>query len=99
MTPEGKIKAKVHKFLKRKDVWYFCPASNGYGRDGIPDFICNVNGRFLAIEIKRDETAKVTPSQKREIQAIRDTKGTALLVYDEQTLNDAKEGLLKLMES
>jgi len=48
-TPEGKVKAKVKKLLDEMKVYYFCPATGGYGRSGIPDFICCYNGKFLSI--------------------------------------------------
>jgi len=37
LTPEAKVKRKVTAVLKKHGCWYFFPASNGYGRAGIPD--------------------------------------------------------------
>ena len=49
MTPEAKVKAKVVKVLKdhAPDVYYFCPATGGYGRSGVPDIVCCVHSRQL----------------------------------------------------
>lgn len=53
MTPEGKVKAKVKAVLKRyPKVWYFMPVSGGYGKAGVPDFVCCLRGQFLGIECK-----------------------------------------------
>lgn len=52
MTPEGKVKAQVKAILRRYQLWYFMPVSAGYGKHGVPDFICCVNGKFLGIECK-----------------------------------------------
>lgn len=52
MTPEGSVKAKVKAILRRYKLWYFMPVSAGYGKHGVPDFICCVRGTFLGIECK-----------------------------------------------
>lgn len=80
-TPEAKVKAAVKKILDAEKVWHFSPASNGYGRAGIPDIICCVSGSFLAIECKAGK-GKTTALQDREIDAIR-TAGGAAIVVDE----------------
>ena len=51
-TPEKKVKDKVVGILKEEDVYYFFPATHGYGRSGVPDIVACVNGLFLAIECK-----------------------------------------------
>ena len=52
MTPEGKVKAKVKAVLDKRGVYYFMPRGTAFGRAGVPDIICCINGRFLAIECK-----------------------------------------------
>lgn len=79
MTPEAKVKAAVKKELDKAGVWYFMPAANGYGRAGIPDIICCINGYFLAIECKA-ERGKTTALQERELGKIKDAGGTALAI-------------------
>jgi len=51
-TPESKIKAKIKAILKAHNVYYAMPIGTGYGNSGVPDFLCCVNGKFLAIEAK-----------------------------------------------
>jgi len=51
-TPESKVKAAVVKLIKQYGAYYFFPATHGYGRSGVPDIICCVKGKFLAIECK-----------------------------------------------
>lgn len=85
MTPEGKVKDAIKKFLKSRDIWYYLPVSNGMGQHGIPDFICCVPpaGKFLAIETKAPGKLRtVTPLQERAIGNIRTAKGWALVVDD-----------------
>jgi len=51
------------------------------GRSGVPDIICCVNGRFLAIECKAGDN-KPTVLQQRELKAIADAGGSALVVNE-----------------
>lgn len=51
-TPEAKVKAKIKAILKAHNVYYAMPIGTGYGNSGVPDFLCCVNGKFVAIEAK-----------------------------------------------
>ena len=81
-TPEGKIKDKVVDILKSEGVYYFFPATHGYGRSGVPDIVACVDGNFLAIECKAG-TNKPTALQVREIEAIRKAGGVAVVANEE----------------
>jgi Holliday junction resolvase len=87
-TPEGKVKNKVVAILKRHGVYYFFPATHGYGRSGVPDIICCVAGRFLGIECKAG-TNKPTELQEREMRLIR-LSGGATLVINEDNIEDVQ---------
>lgn len=81
-TPESLTKKAIKKILDdTPGVWYFMPPANGYGRAGIPDFICCVNGCFFAIEAKAGR-GKTTALQDRELERITQAQGFALVVYD-----------------
>jgi Holliday junction resolvase len=82
MTPEKKVKDKVVRILKDEGVYYFFPATHGFGRSGVPDIICCANGRFLAIECKAG-TNKLTALQTREIETIRTAGGMAVVANEE----------------
>ena len=81
-TPESKVKAAVVKLLKLYGIYHFFPATHGYGRSGVPDIICCVNGKFLAIECKAG-TNKPTALQVREIENIRRCGGVAIVANEE----------------
>ena len=81
-TPEAKTKDKVVGILKDEGVYYFFPATHGYGRSGVPDIIACANGRFLAIECKAG-TNKPTALQVREIERIRSAGGVAVVANEE----------------
>lgn len=81
-TPEKRVKTKVESILKAEGVYYFFPATHGYGRSGVPDIIACVNGRFLAIECKAGRN-KPTALQVREIESIRKAGGVAVVANEE----------------
>jgi Holliday junction resolvase len=80
-TPEKKVKDKVVKLLKQHGVYYFFPATYGMGRSGVPDIICCIKGKFLAIECKAGSN-KTTALQNRELNAIIDAGGIALVINE-----------------
>jgi Holliday junction resolvase len=81
-TPEAKVKAKITQVLREEGVYYFFPATGGYGRSGVPDIVCCVGGAFLGIEVKAGKN-KPTALQTREIEAIRRAGGTAVVANEE----------------
>ena len=78
-TPEKKVKDKAVKILKSYGVYYFFPATHGFGRSGVPDIICCAKGKFIAIECKAGK-GTTTALQERELQRIRDAGGIALVI-------------------
>jgi len=68
------------------------PLGNGKyrpsGMKGVSDIICNVRGRFLAIEVKRDRSSRITEEQVRFLNSIKETGGYAIVATD---LNDVIE--------
>ena len=88
-TPEGKVKDAVKTILNETpNCWYFMPVQNGMGQAGIPDFICCVRGKFLAIETKSKYTSrKLTALQAKQIEQIQTACGTAVVV-NEDNLDD-----------
>ena len=87
MTPEAKVKASVVKLLKQYEVYYFFPATHGFGRSGVPDIVCCMNGIFVAIECKAGN-GKTTALQDRELKRIKENKGIAFVIneHNQQTL-------------
>lgn len=82
MTPEAKVKASVVKLLKKHEVYYFFPATHGFGRSGVPDIICCMKGIFVAIECKAGK-GKTTALQDRELKRIKENKGIAFVVNED----------------
>jgi Holliday junction resolvase len=81
-TPESKVKSAVIKILKAHNVYYFFPATHGYGRSGVPDIVACVRGRFIAIECKAGKN-ELTALQQREIKSIQIAGGIAMVVRED----------------
>jgi Holliday junction resolvase len=88
-TPEAKVKEKIKKILKEHGVWYAMPMGTGYGNSGVPDFLCCVKGKFLAIEAKAGKGVP-TALQEKNMRDIRVAGGEALVINEDniETLKD-----------
>lgn len=83
MTPEGKVKAAVKRWLQTRGIWYYMPVQNGMGVAGIPDFVCCWNGHFIAIETKAPgKRSNLSAKQEDQIMAIHKAGGVAIVVDD-----------------
>jgi Holliday junction resolvase len=82
MTPEAKVKTSVVKLLKKYEVYYFFPATHGFGRSGVPDIICCMNGLLVAIECKAGK-GKTTALQDRELKRINDNRGVTFVINED----------------
>jgi pantoate kinase len=91
-TPEAKVKAKIKAILKAHDIYYAMPIGTGYGSSGVPDFLCCVRGRFLAIEAKAGK-GKTTALQDKNIKQIIASGGLAIVVNEDNM--EELETLLK----
>lgn len=94
-TPESKVKDKIKKILKEHGVYYAMPMGTGYGNSGVPDFLCCVNGKFLAVEAKAGK-GETTALQKKNIREIEDSGGDAWVVR-ETNLENFKEYIKESM--
>jgi hypothetical protein len=78
-TPEAAVKAKIKAALKQHNVYFFMPATHGYGSSGTPDIVCLWNKLFIGIEVKANR-GKPTALQLKNLRQIRDEGGAAILV-------------------
>ncbi len=87
-TPEAKVKAKIKAILKAHNIYYAMPIGTGYGNSGVPDFLCCVNGKFLAIEAKAGK-GKTTALQEKNLRQIQDSNGWSMVV-DEESIEEVQ---------
>jgi hypothetical protein len=96
MTPEAKVKAKVRKLLDGLRIYYFFPATHGYGRSGVPDIIGCFMGLFVAIECKAGK-GQLTGLQELELTKIK-AAGGFTFVAREDNIDELKEKLTCLIQ-
>jgi pantoate kinase len=80
-TPEAKVKAKIKAILKAHSIYYAMPIGTGYGNSGVPDFLCCVNGKFVAIEAKAGK-GTTTALQLKNLSDINKAGGYTLVIRE-----------------
>ena len=96
-TPEAKVKAKIKAILKAHSVYYAMPIGTGYGNSGVPDFLCCVNGEFLAIEAKAGK-GTTTALQEKNMREIGAAGGRTLVINEESLRLGVLEAILENMQ-
>jgi len=94
-TPEAKVKARIKATLEHHDVYYAMPIGTGFGNAGVPDFLCCVSGKFMAIEAKAGGN-QPTALQEKHMREIRNTGGVALVITERNM--GLLEGTIKLLK-
>lgn len=79
--PEKRVKDKVVEVLKKHGAYYFYPVTGGFGTSGVPDIVACHRGAFIGIECKAGNN-KPTALQEKNLQAIRDAGGHALVINE-----------------
>lgn len=92
---EKSYENKIKKFIESVGGWWVKFHGNAFTRDGVPDLLCCVNGKFLAIEVKGDG-GEPSELQLHEIEEIKKAGGVALVSYpdDFDELKELIRGLL-----
>jgi hypothetical protein len=80
MTPEGKLKAAVKAYLDEHGAYYFMPVQMGFGASTV-DFLCCVQGRFVAIETKI-WPRRATQRQLDCIKKVQNAGGIGFVAYE-----------------
>ncbi len=78
MTPEGRVKAEIKKWLTAKGAYFFMPVQGGYGAAALDFYVC-LHGRFIGIEAKRPG-GKATPRQEIIMETLRAAGGMAVCI-------------------
>jgi hypothetical protein len=81
MTPEAKVKKQIRKILDTTRTYYAMPIGTGYGSSGVPDFLVCHKGSFVGVEAKAGK-GKTTALQEDNLQRIRDSGGTTLVINE-----------------
>lgn len=92
MTPEGKVKAAIVKYLKNKGIYWFRKNQVAGDMKGIPDIIAiDNNGIFVGIEVKSVQ-GKQSLAQIKQQGLIENTNGVYILAYFVEDVKNYFEG-------
>jgi hypothetical protein len=80
LTPEGRVKKEVSKYLKDHGIYYFMPVQTGYGATTL-DYLCCWLGKFIAIECKAGNN-DMTNRQRMTAHAILSARGQCFVIRD-----------------
>lgn len=86
---EKHIETKIKGYLDSLGAYYIKTHGSVYSRAGTPDIIACINGRFIAIEVKRPGGV-VSPLQRANLKMIEQAGGVAFVAY---SVEDTKEKL------
>lgn len=89
LTPESARKKRLKAMLKEEKVWFFFPANNGLGMNGIPDCIMIVEGEFWSAEVKADG-GKCTALQLLRAQEIDQAGGQWYLIATDESIEELR---------
>lgn len=94
MTPEGRVKEKVKRLLRKYDAYWHCPVQNGMGAPALDFMQVTVGGLVCAIECKAG-SGTLTARQRSTVADIRRAGGTVLVVTDqESTIEELEQWLI-----
>lgn len=86
---ETALKNKIIAMIKSEyPTVVFCLKLSDQFYSGYPDLVMSANGRFVAMEIKRDEKSRARPLQIWTLEQIRNAGGVAEVV---RSVSEARE--------
>ena len=87
MTPEGRVKKEIKKWLDARGAYYFMPVPTGRGKRTV-DFLVCLGGSFVAIEAKA-HGEETTALQKETLREVAAAGGIAVVMF-----HDSKDRLV-----
>jgi Holliday junction resolvase len=88
-TPESYEKQAIKKYLDSIGCWYFSPYMAGFGKSGVPDIVACLDGKFIAIEVKREGKVP-TVIQNRTMEEITSSGGVAIWGIADKVIEELK---------
>jgi len=88
MTPEGKIKNEIMKYLKQiPDGYFFRVAQGKFSQSGISDILGVYRSKFVAIEAKVKGNS-TTPLQQQFLRKVALAQGIAIVAYSVKDVSE-----------
>lgn len=77
--PEKKVENQIKRYLDKLGAYYLKVHGSAFQPAGTPDILACVNGRFVAIEVKRANGGVVSELQKAKLKHIKNSGGVAIV--------------------
>lgn len=77
MAPEKKVEKQIRSYLDKIGAWHVKIHGSAYMPSGTPDILSCIEGKFVAIEVKRNKGGKVSALQELKIKQIQNAGGIA----------------------
>ena len=78
---ESWVKEQIKKILKARGAVYCMPATGGFGKSGVSDFIVCYKGYFIAIEAKAGK-GTTTALQDKWLNEVSEAGGISLIINE-----------------
>lgn len=87
MRSEKTIENDVKRYIENQGGWWIkIQGGSNNPSVGVPDLLACINGRFVAIELKRSSGGVVSEIQKEQIRRIKNSGGVAFVASDVGTV-------------
>lgn len=94
---EKTIENQIKKWLDSRNYWYFKVHGGMFQKSGVPDIVACINGKFVAIELKKSSGGFVSKLQEKQIDLIKKSGGVAGVAKSLKEFQDIlREGGLKI---
>ena len=90
---EREFQKNVLKYLKTEVGGYWIKlCASAFQREGEPDIVGCYNGRFYALELKKDQDARASALQLHKLKKIKECGGISMKVYNLEQLKELFNG-------
>jgi Holliday junction resolvase len=93
MLTEKQIENKIKHLLATRGAYYFKHFGCKFSKAGVPDLICCLNGKFIGIEVKRED-GKLSELQKFNLEQIKKAGGIGIVARSVQEVEECLNSMI-----
>jgi Holliday junction resolvase len=86
--PEKKVENQIKSYLDLLGAYYLKVHGSMYQPAGTPDILACINGRFVAIEVKRPNGGVVSALQKSKLKKIEQVGGVSIVARSVEDVSE-----------
>ena len=85
---EKKVENNIKKYLDSLNAYYLKVHGSMYQPAGTPDILACVNGKFVAIEVKRPNGGVLSELQKSKLKKIENSGGVSIVARSVEDVSE-----------